>query len=156
MELTSELLETRSELDVVIDDKTDDDETRVLLEDESWLDDKDEEATTELVIVDDETRVDFDEDETTIEDLVCEDESKLELGSICDVDLMDDVARTDELFCSDEELEGIVIDVDLTELELLRALEEANPVDEVRAEVINEDTVETFELDCTVEDDQVM
>jgi hypothetical protein len=155
MELTSALLETRSELDVVIDDKTDD-ETRVLLEDESWLDDKDEEATTELVIVDDKTRVDFDEDETTIEDLVCEDESKLELGSICDVDLMDDVARTDELFCSDEELEGIVIDVDLTELELLRGLEEANPVDEVRIEVINEDTVETFELACTVEDDQVM
>jgi hypothetical protein len=142
MELTSELLETRSELDVVIDDKTDG-ETTVLLEDESWLDDKDEEATTELAIVDDETRVDFDEDETTIEDLVWEDESKLELASICDVDLMDDVARTDELFCSDEELEGIVIDVDLTGLELLRTLEEAKPV-------------ETFELAGTVEDDQVM
>jgi hypothetical protein len=126
MELTSELLETRSELDVVIDDETDD-----------------------------KTRVDFD-DETTIEDLVCEDESKLELASICDVDLMDDVARTDKLFCSDEELEGIVIDVDLTELELLRTLEEAIPVDEVSIEVVNEDTVETFELAGTVEDDQVM
>lgn len=132
MELTTELVETRSELDVVIEDKTDD-----------------------------ETRIGFDdEDEKTVEDFVCEDDSKLELASTCDEDLTDDVATTDELFGNDEELDGIivdeVIDVDLTELELLRTLEDVKPVDEVRAEVVNEDTVEAFELACTVEDDQVM
>jgi hypothetical protein len=129
-EVTCELLETRTELD---DGVTETDVEPVFCD--VVIDDR----TDEVILVD-EIRVDFeDEDDTTVEDLVC------------DVDAIDDVAGTDELFCSDEALEGNVVDevigVDLTELELLRTFEELMRVDEIRVEDFTVELVGTTVLD---------